>query len=233
MAKQTITIYTEQFPPYNFSNKGHLEGINLEFVRAMCVDAEIECQFELLPWPRAYHLAQKKPLSGLVSTARITDREALFNWIGPLASSKNFFYRLKSNEHINPRDLAQVKEYSVCTVRESIYENFLESLGFKADKNLLKVSHYYECINLFLKNKVELIVGSELSFRYLLMQYGHYGQEVVKLVELPLERTQGNFLALNKDIPDEILSKLQTSYDRLIQRGLLEKYIADYFVPIE
>ena len=91
-----------------------------------------------------------------------------------------------------------------------------------------------ECINLFLKNKVELIVGSELSFRYLLMQYGHYGQEVVKLVELPLERTQGNFLALNKDIPDEVLSKLQASYDRLIQRGLLDKkYIADYFVPIE
>eukprot|EP00493_Phyllostaurus_siculus_P001449 UN01457 len=59
MAKDSVTIYTEQFPPYNFSNKGHLEGINLKFVKAMCVDADIECHFELLPWSRAYHFAQK------------------------------------------------------------------------------------------------------------------------------------------------------------------------------
>jgi polar amino acid transport system substrate-binding protein len=228
LAKDSVTIYTEQFPPYNFSNKGHLEGINLEFVKAMCVDADIECQFELLPWSRAYHLAQQKPLSGLVSTARIPDREDLFKWIGPMASSRNFFYRLQSNDRINPIDLSQVKDHSLCVVRDSIYEKFVESIGFEGDKNLLKVSHYYECINLFFKNKIELIIGSELSFKYQLMQYGHQGREVVKLVELPLNGTVGNFLALNKALPEELVSRLQASYDKLSKQGLLETYIEQY-----
>lgn len=227
-AKESVTIYTEHFPPYNFSNKGHLEGINLKFVKAMCIDAKIKCNFELLPWSRAFHLAQQQPLSGLVSTARITQREKLFNWVGPLASSRNFFYRLKSNERINPLDLPQVKEHSLCVVRNSIYEQFVETIGFSDGKNLLKVSHSYECLNLFFKNKIELIIGSDLSFDYQLTQYGHPGREVVKLVELPLNDTLGNYLALNKNIPIDVVERLQSSYEKLIAQGKLDFFIEQY-----
>ncbi|MEL7306889.1 MAG: hypothetical protein AAGK05_02835, partial [Pseudomonadota bacterium] len=109
-----------------------------------------------------------------------------------------------------------------------LFEKFVESIGFRSEKNLLKVSHYYECINLFFKNKIELIIGSELSFNYQLMQYGHQGREVVKLVELPLNGTIGNFLALNKALPEELVSRLQASYDKLSKQGLLETYIEQY-----
>ena len=81
---------------------------------------------------------------------------------------------------------------------------------------------------LFFKNKIELIIGSELSFKYQLMQYGHQGREVVKLVELPLNGTAGNFLALNKALPEELVSRLQASYDKLSKQGLLETYIEQY-----
>ncbi|MCF7500225.1 MULTISPECIES: transporter substrate-binding domain-containing protein [unclassified Pseudoalteromonas] len=229
-AKHSVTIYTEQFPPYNFSNKGYLEGINLRFVRAMCVDADIECRFVLLPWSRAYHLAQEEPMAGLVSTARIPDREPLFNWVGPMASSRNYFYRLKSNPQVNPRDLSEVKDYTLGVVRDSIYEQFVENIGFENEQNLLKFSHYYECINLFFKGKLDLIIGSELSFHYQLMQYGYAGQEVVKLIELPLNDTTGNFLALNKNMPKEIVEQFQNSYQKLMKQGKLDKLINEYLV---
>ncbi|WP_421420667.1 substrate-binding periplasmic protein (plasmid) [Pseudoalteromonas lipolytica] len=224
-------MYTEQFPPYNFSNKGHLEGINLEFVSAMCIDAGIECHFELLPWARSYHLAQQHPMSGLISAARISEREALFKWVGPLASSRNYFYRLKSNTHVNPRDLSEVKDYTLGVVRDGIYEKFVESIGFENNKNLLKFGHHYECINLFFKNKLDLIIGSELSFHYQLTQYGYVGKEVVKLIELPINETVGNFLALNKNMPQEFVERLQASYNKLSRQGLLDKYIAKYAPP--
>ncbi len=194
----------------------------------MCIDAKVQCKFEILPWARAYQIAQQQPLAGLVSTARIAQREELFKWVGPLASSRNFFYRLKSNERINPRDLAEVKEHSLCVVRNSIYENFVETIGFIEGKNLLKVSHTYECINLFFKNKIDLLIGSDLSFGYQVMQYGLVGREVIKLVELPLNGTLGNYLALNNAIPIDVLKRFQASYQKLLEQGLLEEFINQY-----
>ncbi len=60
------------------------------------------------------------------------------------------------------------------------------------------------------------------------MQYGHQGREVVKLVELPLNGAVGNFLALNKALPDELVARFQASYNKLSKQGLLEKYIEQY-----
>jgi polar amino acid transport system substrate-binding protein len=52
-----LTIYTEQFPPYNFKLDNKLVGINLELTKAACELAKIDCQFELYPWNRSMKLA--------------------------------------------------------------------------------------------------------------------------------------------------------------------------------
>ncbi|NMR26167.1 transporter substrate-binding domain-containing protein [Pseudoalteromonas sp. NEC-BIFX-2020_015] len=205
--KPTVTIYTEQFPPYNFSNKGQLQGINLDIVRTLCERTELECKFELLPWIRAYSLVQKNPLSGLVSTARSPERESLFQWVGPLVSSRTYFYRLAKNNHIRPVNLAQTANYTLGLVRGDVYEELIQEIGFEKDKNLLKFAHHYEYMNLFFKNKIDLILGSEQTLDYQLQQFGHGGKEVVKLVELPVDKLQGNYLVFNKAIPPEIIER--------------------------
>ena len=175
----------------------------------------MECKFELLPWTRAYSLLQKNPLSGLISTARSAEREALFYWVGPLVSSRTFFYRLTTNKHINPTDLTQVSAYTLGVVRGNIYEELVEGIGFEKDKNLLKVAHHYEYMNLFFKNKIDLILGSELTLDYQLQQFGHGGKEVVKLVELPVDAVKGNYLVFNKAVPIEIVERFNEQLEQL------------------
>lgn len=223
-SKPELTIYTEQFPPYNFSNKGQLQGINLDITRALCQRVKVECKFELLPWARAYSLAQNNPATGIVSTARTVQREDLFQWVGPLVSSRTFFYRLATNKHINPTDLNQVSAYSLGLVRGNVYEQLVYEVGFETDKNLLQFSHHYEYINLFFKNKIDLILGSELVLDYQLQQFGHGGKEVVKLVELPVEKLGGNYLAFNKAVPKEIVEQFNVQLKALRKEGEVESF---------
>ena len=223
-AKPLITIYTEQFPPYNFSNKGQLQGINLDITRTLCERAQVECKFELLPWSRAYSLVQQNSFSGLVSTARSAEREALFYWVGPLVSSRTFFYRLTGNTHINPTNLTHVSDYSLGVVRGNVYEELVEAIGFKENKNLLKVAHHYEYMNLFFKNKIDLMLGSELTLDYQLQQFGHGGKEVVKLVELPVDAVKGNYLVFNKAIPIEIVERFNQQLKLLKEQDNLALY---------
>nr|WP_237707102.1 transporter substrate-binding domain-containing protein [Pseudoalteromonas sp. BSi20652] len=85
-------MYTDNFSPYNFKNDNdQLVGINLDIVKDICTAIDITCEFKLFPWKRAYNLVQKDPHSGIISIAKNTEREPLFNWIGPLASSETFF----------------------------------------------------------------------------------------------------------------------------------------------
>lgn len=228
-SKPVITIYTEQFPPYNFSNKGQLQGVNLDITRALCKRVNVDCQFELLPWTRAYHLAQKNKASGLVSTARSPERELLFQWVGPLISSRTFFYRLTSNRHINPTDLSQVSNYTLGLARGDVYEQLVYDIGFIKDKNLLNFSHHYEYINLFFKNKIDLILGSESTIDYQLQQYGHDSSEVVKLVELPVNKLKGNYLAFNKSVPKEIVEKFNQELAALRKVDDLDTFRQRYF----
>ncbi|WP_394189433.1 substrate-binding periplasmic protein [Pseudoalteromonas atlantica] len=227
-AKPLITIYTEHFPPYNFSNKGQLQGINLDITRALCKRVNVDCQFELLPWTRAYHLAQKNKASGLVSTARSSERESLFQWVGPLASSRTFFYRLASNDHINPTELSQLSTYTLGLARGDVYAQLVHDIGFVKDKNLLNFAHHYEYINLFFKNKIDLILGSESLLDYQLQQYGHNSADVVKLIELPVGKLKGNYLAFNKSVPKEIVDKFNHELAALKETDDLEQFRLPY-----
>lgn len=83
----SLTLYTEHFPPYNFKQNNDIVGINTELVQAMCLQAAIQCQFKLYPWLRAYENALRNRHSALFSTSRIPQREADFQWVGPLMYS--------------------------------------------------------------------------------------------------------------------------------------------------
>lgn len=222
-----ITIYTEQFPPYNFSNKGQLQGINLDIVRELCIRANVECTFELLPWTRAYKQTQSEQFAGLVSTARIDERESSFLWVGPLVSSHTYFYRLATNKHITATNLKDVSKYNLGIAHGSVYEQLVIDAGFVENKNLLKYTHHYEYVNLFFKNKLDLLLGSEMSLNHQLQQYGYSIKDVVKLVELPVSELNGNYLAFNTTMPIELVERFRLALTELNKNDFKE-YKARY-----
>ena len=83
---------------------------------------------------RAYSLVQKALHSGIVSIAKNTEREPLFNWIGPLASSQTFFYKLKANKQLSINNQKDAKQFSLGTVIGDIYESLVNEIDFKTDE---------------------------------------------------------------------------------------------------
>ncbi|MDP5143625.1 hypothetical protein ORJ00_12795 [Rheinheimera baltica] len=80
-----LTLYTEHFPPYSYVKSDTVTGLNTELVRLTCEKAQLQCDFVLYPWLRAYEAATKNPQGALYSTSRNPLREPLFKWVGPLA----------------------------------------------------------------------------------------------------------------------------------------------------
>ncbi|WP_220488533.1 ABC transporter substrate-binding protein, partial [Pseudoalteromonas sp. SR45-5] len=224
-----LTVYTEHFSPYNFENKaGQLVGINLDIVKDVCIASDITCEFKILPWKRAYSLAQKDKHSGIISIAKTSQRTPIFNWVGPLASSETFFYKLKKNTQLKMNSLNEAKQFSLAIVRGDIYESIIKKVGFEAGKNLLSIGDEKQYMHLFLNSKIDLILGSEYTIGYQLSPFGYSEDDVVRLQELPLPEIAGNYIAFNKSVPNYIVERFNREFEKLKKKDNFSAYKKRY-----
>ena len=84
---QSLTLLTEENPPFNFTEGGKLTGIATEIVQETVRRTGLPVKTEVLPWDDAYKRTQAQRETCLFATARLENRERLFAWIGPLANN--------------------------------------------------------------------------------------------------------------------------------------------------
>lgn len=222
-----ITVYTEQFPPYNYEYQGKLTGLNLHLVKVLCNKVNVDCKFELYPWLRSYNNALNDPNGGLVSTARTPQRESLFKWVGPLMHGNSALYRLASRTDLAPKTLQDARQHVVAIVRGDLYEQILTENGFSLDTNLVAFSSRIDALAMLLKGKVDYIIGSEIVIPYWLWHLGRLDEELVPTVALP--GIPGNYLALNPAIDDKIVEAMTKELDHMRKTGELNTIIRTFF----
>lgn len=81
-----LILATEENPPANFTHErtGQLTGLAVEKMRAIMALTGIPYELRMMPWADAYQLAQTDPRACVFLTNRTADREASFQWVGPL-----------------------------------------------------------------------------------------------------------------------------------------------------
>ncbi len=127
---QALTILTEEDPPLNFSRNGQVTGLSAEIVQEMMRRMNVTAPIQVLPWARAYHLAQSQPEVLLFSLVRTPERENRFAWIGPLLTDDwIFFARRGSNLKLSSLDEARKLE-SIGVYRQDVRHEFLARQGF-------------------------------------------------------------------------------------------------------
>lgn len=224
-------MYTEHFPPYSFEQDNKITGLNAELVRRSCELANITCDFQLLPWLRAFDAAQKDPQAGLFSTSRNPQREELFQWIGPLAHSNAHMYWLKSRSDVAPRSLEEAKKFIVGVARGDVYEIYLQDQGFEVDVNLLRFNSKADAVLPFLHGKLDLLIASELILPVWLAEHQHSVTAVEAVVNL--SEIGHNYLALNKQISPEIRQRLQAALDELHKNGEFTQLSQQFLTPAQ
>ncbi|WP_462158822.1 substrate-binding periplasmic protein [Pseudoalteromonas sp. GB56] len=228
-----LALFTEAFPPYNFSEKNDVVGINSDILSRACTLAEVKCTFSLLPWHRAFKEAQSTINSGVFSTSRTAQREQGFIWVGPLVSSNSCFYRLKERTDITVVNEQSLKNYTVGITRGDIYESVLQGIGLQKGKNYLTYSKKQGESNMFKQGKLDLLIGLSLTLESQLFAVGLKPEDVVPVFELNDDSLVGNYLALNKQSAPLVAAKLQNALDNLKQSGEVESIISRYTgVPI-
>ena len=222
----SMVLLTENFPPYNMAKNGknfaqneNIEGIAVDILRETFKRAGIPYSMTLrFPWQRIYQLALENPGYGVFVTARVPEREQLFKWVGPLGPD-DWVLLARGDSSITLTSLEQARQYRVGAYKGDAIALSLEKQGL-APVIVLRDQDNAKKLQ---AGQIDLWATGAPAGQFLARQVGISGfKTVLRFNQAEL------FLALNKDVPDEVVSKLQKALDELRAEGVVEKIRANY-----
>lgn len=221
-----LVLLTENFPPYNMARNGknfaqdeNITGIAVDIVREMFKRADIPYSLTLrFPWERIYKLALEKPGYGVFVMARLPDREKLFKWVGPIGPD-DWIMLAKGDSKITLESLEQARKYKIGAYKGDAIAETLAKQGLKPIVVLRDQDNAKKLVN----GQIDLWATGDPAGRYLARQDGVTGlKTVLRFNSAEL------YLALNKDVPDETVAKLQAALDQLRKEGIVDDIMGRY-----
>jgi polar amino acid transport system substrate-binding protein len=221
-----LVLLTENFPPYNMAKNGknfaqdeNINGIAVDIVREIFKRADISYSLTLrFPWERVYKLALENPGYGAFVMARLPDRERLFKWVGPIGPD-DWIMLAKADSKISLETLEDARKYRIGAYKGDAIAMTLAKQGLKPVVVLRDQDNAKKLVN----GQIDLWATGDPAGRYLARLEGVSGlKTVLRFNSAEL------YLALNKDVPDDTVAKLQAALDQMRKEGKVDEIMAQY-----
>lgn len=210
---QPLHLYTEEYPPINFSQNGQPAGLATEVVREIMRRTGQDAPISVVPWARGYQQALTRANTGLFVTMRTPEREPLFKWVGPLTRNVISFYSLTSS-YLNLSQLEQARQFDEIAVARGWHSHQrLQAEGFT---NLVPVNGPAQMVSMLKRGRVKLIVLDNLSLNTLLTQGEIRADEVQRQFILT---HSDSYIAFSKGTDDALIQRWQTELDGMKADG--------------
>ncbi|NLO69887.1 MAG: transporter substrate-binding domain-containing protein [Porphyromonadaceae bacterium] len=224
----TIQLYTENSPPtsfeYGHGTSAEVRGSSIDIVNEIMTRTGYVNKINLTLWNNAYAIVQYLPNSALFNTARTPERENMFQWVGPISSSRTFFYTLASSG-LTIETLEQAKALqSIATPNGWFTHDFLVNNNFQ---NIVATSlTSMEAFEQLMSGDVQALLMTDLDMKWL-----------ADISEVPLSNLTQHMEALNyKDYiafslntPESTVLQWQSHLDAMKVDGTFETIWNEWF----
>jgi polar amino acid transport system substrate-binding protein len=221
-----LKAYTEEWPPYNFMVGNEIKGISVEILQAACVRAKLSCEFQIVPWARAYKTVSETPHTVVFTIARTKSRESQFFWVGPILPRTIWIYG-RPELATTVRNLKDLANTRIGVVRSEAAYDELVAAGVPLSA-ILVTSSNDDAIKSFIRGGINAVANTEIGMAWNLSKFDRFAPAVVKLLRLNSEVSY--YFALNLKTDPEIVKRLQASIDRLRQEGKIDAVVRKYAI---
>ena len=218
-----MRILTEEYPPYNYTERGKITGLATEVVEAVLDELKLRGDFQSLPWARAYETARSTPGVLIYCIGRTPERDKSFKWVGVIAPT-NYYLFGRPGTRYQVDSLEDAKQYRIATVNEDVGEQFLVARGFVKGQNLqpsVKYGLNYEKLKM---QRVDLWIINELTASHLAREAGDNPTETLaRVYRIPELSGEGYYMAFGNLTPDATVDKFRRALEAIKQSGRYEQ----------
>ena len=218
---QHLDIYTEVMPPSQIQDRsGEAAGPIVEMVREIQKRVGNTDPIQVVPWARGYALVQHQPNTVLFSMARTAERNALFQWVGPVSQSTYSFY-VKSDSTIQIKRLEDAKKLGMIGVyRNDARDQLLTDAGFT---NLARTNDSETNAKLLMDGRINAFVSSNMQVRGLIESAGYRFEDIREAFPFLTIQT---WIAFSKGTPKSTVDAWAKALDAMKRDGTLDKILA-------
>jgi len=220
-------IITEYAPPFNYNENSILKGISVEILDLILKDmksTQTTKDIVLLPWARGYSDLKYKLNTMLFSTNRLTERETLFKWVGPIVSTKISILAPKSS-NITISNFKDLKKYLIGTVKGDAGESIL-LINNIPKENISPTRSLSQNIKKLTAKRIDLICYEEHVLKWSLKKEGKNFDDYEIVYVL---KKSEFYYAFNKNTPDSLIDKVQQSLNQIKEspdyQRIIDKYL--------
>lgn len=218
-----LQLYTEDYRPFSYLEDGKPSGMAVAVVEELIRRTGEPARIELVPWTRGYHQVRQQANAAIFSTVRTAQREADFQWVGPIAHGHTRFYTLKE-AGLQVTNLDDVRRLGTLAVPKRWYS--YELLAEQKLDNLYGVSTPQDMLRMFRHGRVKLLLANNLTLDDMLAEQGmHAGQLQEQFDLMPND----SYIAFSRQTDLERVARWQRALDEMRRDGSLERIYRQWF----
>lgn len=206
-----LVITAEHAPPASMKVGEQVLGRESEKIREMLARSGYHYSIDVLPWKRAYTMAQRDPYTCVYSTSRTPEREKQFKWVGPTDEAE-WVLMGRAGRDYKLQSLDDARPLRIGTYNGDARDEFLRARGFDVDPAQNDASNPKK----LLLGRIDLwAVGVRNNDINALSQFAAPGQLVPVLV---FHRVKV-YLACNRSVPDAMVERMNSALDAMRKDG--------------
>ncbi len=224
----TIQIYTEVSPPFSYytgqDTTRKIEGASVDIVNEIQARTGHVNKLNMGLWLDAYAIVQYLPNSALFNMTRTPEREDMFQWVGPISTSKSYFYTLASSG-LTIETIEQAKALqSIATPKGWFTHDYLINNGFQ---NIVATSlTSTEAFQQLIDGEVQALLMTDLDVKWL-----------AEISEVPMsdlnQQLQASdlrdYIAFSLNTPASTVQQWQNHLDAMKTDGTFETIWNEWF----
>jgi polar amino acid transport system substrate-binding protein len=201
--------------PYCYKEGEHLEGSFFDATKLILDAAQMKYSFNVYPWARVYNLGLKQEDFLVLGLGRTPKRELLFKWIGPLKKAAKIYAFQRETSEVVLTTADDLLGHVIAVERGSYTYDYLIDRGHDKEK-IITVPRPDQLFNIILHERAQLFLLGDHVFQ---SEVVREGLDPSLFKRSMMVFTVSEYLAASNKTSDEVVKKLQTSYQKLLRKG--------------
>jgi len=163
--KPKLTLYTENWPPYqSIDRQGTISGLSVDIIKKTLDSANWPYEIIVSPWARAIAKVHETPNSLIFSIARFPERELAFIWLVPLASVKSKLVAFNNEKKITINTISDINNYVLILKRGEASSTYFIENNLVNKNKIIWVTNSDQALHLLSIGRGDVYPVTENSF---------------------------------------------------------------------
>lgn len=207
-----VRLYTEHYPPFSMETETGVSGINTELLLKAFEQLGLQVEVFVEPWGRAQAWSLQFDNSCLFSAARTTERELMYQWVGPLSTERISLFSL-ADDDILLASLMDADQYRIGGQQRDFYTEWMIDQGLEVDAMAGDGSN----VERLLRGRIDLWIAGHIGGPFMAASQGAEVSSAY-IADEGLEL----WLACNPALSSDLVQRLDDAIADLVSDGTLE-----------